>query len=145
MISALMLFALQIPMFALMIARHHFVYDWVDHRYLYYPFPFLMTVLFGLALMLQALVPQLGIMSRRLLQIALALIVVSNLLHLTAYKNLILNSNWFPGVYTQTEILKSSMRNHSPDSRLDKDFSVLFLFYQWQQMDPQQRQREPSN
>jgi len=54
-IYALMILALQLVMFSLMIARHRFIYDWIDHWYWYYTLPFLMTFLFGLALLLNAL------------------------------------------------------------------------------------------
>ena len=44
----------QLVMFALMIARHGYVYRWIDHRHWYYPIPFLALALCGLLLALDA-------------------------------------------------------------------------------------------
>lgn len=127
---ALMLFALQIVMFALMIARHRFIYDWVDHWYWYYTLPFLMTVLFGLALLLNALLPSLGTIQRRVLRVALVLIAISNLLHLPANRKLMLTSQWFSQEYPLSEMLKASIRNHYRHPDLDEEYTRFFLFHE---------------
>lgn len=129
-IYAVMLFALQIVMFALMIARHRFIYDWVDHWYWYYTLPFLMTVLFGLALLLNALLPSLGTIQRRILRVALVLIAISNLLHLPANRKLMLTSQWFSQEYPLSEMLKASIRNHYRHPDLDEEYTRFFLFHE---------------
>jgi hypothetical protein len=129
-IYALMILALQIVMFGLMIARHRFIYDWVDHWYWYYPLPFLMTALFGLALLLNAVLPRLGTPQRRLLRVALVLIAISNLLHLPANRKLMLTSKWFSQEYPFSEMLKASIRHHWPHPDLDGEYTRFFVFHE---------------
>lgn len=129
-IYAVMVLALQIVMFALMNARHSFIYDWVDHWYWYYPLAFLMTALFGLALLLNALLPRLGALPRRFLRVALVVIVASNLLHLPDYRELMLSSHWFGPIYTLSENLKASIRHGEPHPDLGHEFGRFFIFHQ---------------
>ncbi|HYJ03488.1 MAG TPA: hypothetical protein VEX43_00010 [Chthoniobacterales bacterium] len=129
-IYALMVLAAQIVMFGLMIARHPYIYDWMDHRYWYYPLPFLMTVLLGLALLLNALIPRLRIGQRQVLRVALVLIAVSNLLHLPAYRNLMVGAPWFGPVYARAEKLKVSIRNRSADPELGEEYNRFFLLHE---------------
>ncbi|HYJ03489.1 MAG TPA: hypothetical protein VEX43_00015 [Chthoniobacterales bacterium] len=131
-IYALMVLALQVVMFALMLARHRFIYDWVDHWYWYYSLPFLMTVLFGLALLLNALLPRMGTIQRRVLRVALVLIAISNLLHLPANRKLMLTSQWFSQEYPLSEMLKASVRHHWRHPDLDEEYTRFFLFHEQQ-------------
>lgn len=131
-ICALIVFALQIVMFGLMIARHRFIYDWIDHWYWYYPLPFLMTVLFGLAVVLNSLLPRLGAGQRRVLRVALVLIAISNLLHLPANRKLMLTSHWFSQEYPFSEMLKASIRHHWRHPDMDAEYTRFFLFHEEQ-------------
>ena len=131
-IYGLMVLALQIVMFALMLARHRFIYDWVDHWYWYYSLPFLMTVLFGLALLLNALLPTLGPIQRRVLRVALVLIAISNLLHLPTNRKLMLTSQWFSQEYPLSEMLKASIRHQWRHPDMDEEYTKFFLFHQKQ-------------
>jgi hypothetical protein len=135
-IYALMVFVLQIVMFALMLARHRFIYDWVDHWYWYYSLPFLMTVLVGLALLLNAVLPRLDPVQRRVLRMALLLIAISNLLHLPANRKLMLSSQWFSQEYPLSEMLKASIRNHYRHPDLDEEYTRFFLFSEQQRKSP---------
>lgn len=135
-IYGLLVLALQLVMFSLMIARHRFIYDWIDHWYWYYTLPFLMTVLFGLALLLNALVPNLGRVPRRVLRAALVLIAISNLLHLPANRKLMLTSQWFSQEYPYSEMLKASIRHHHPHPNLDGEYTRFFLFHGAQRKAP---------
>ena len=135
-ICALMVFALQIVMFGLMIARHRFIYDWIDHWYWYYPLPFLMTVLFGLAVLLNSVLPRLGAVQRRVLRVALVLIAISNLLHLPANRKLMLTSQWFSQEYPFSEMLKASIRHHWRHPDMDAEYTRFFLFHEEQRKSP---------
>lgn len=135
-IYALMVLGLQIVLFSLMIARHRFIYDWVDHWYWYYSLPFLMTVLFGLALLLNSVLPRLGPIQRRVLQVTLVLIAISNLLHLPANRNLMLTSQWFSQEYPLSEMLKASIRHHHRHPDLDEEYTRFFLFHEAQRKAP---------
>jgi len=136
MIYALMILGLQVVLFALMIARHRFIYDWIDHWYWYYPLPFLMTVLFGLALLLNAALPSLGNVPRRVLRVALVLIAISNLLHLPANRKLMLTSQWFSQEYPFSEMLKASIRNHYPHPDMDEEYTRFFRFHEERRKSP---------
>ena len=135
-IYALLVLALQIVMFALMNARHPYIYAWVDHWYWYYPLPFLMTALFGLALLLNALLPRLGALARRSARVALVVIVASNLLHLPDYRKLMLSSHWFGPIYGLSEALKASIGDRSPRPDLGTEFTRFFLFHEKQRKPP---------
>ena len=132
----LIVLALQLVLFSLMIARHRFIYEWIDHWYWYYTLPFLMTVLFGLALLLNALRPNLGPVPRRVLRAALVLIAVSNLLHLPSNRKLMLSSQWFSQEYPYSEMLKASIRHHHPHPDLDGEYTRFFLFHEAQRKAP---------
>jgi hypothetical protein len=134
-IYALMVLAAQIVMFGLMIARHGYIYAWLDHRYWYYPLPFLTTVLVGFALLLNTLLPRLRTGQLVVLRVAVVLIALSNLLHLPAYRNLMVGAPWFGPVYVRAEKLKVSIRNRSADPELGEEYKRFFLLHE--------RQRKP--
>lgn len=129
-VYALMLLAAQIVMFGLMIARHGYIYAWLDHWYWYYPLPFLTTFLVGLAFLLNTLLPRLRTGQLALLRWALVLIALSNLLHLPAYRNVMIGAPWFGPVYTRAEKLKVSIRNRSADPELGEEYLRFFDLYE---------------
>lgn len=131
-IYVVMIFTLQIVMFGLMNARHPVIYDWVDHWYWYYPLPFLMTALFGLAFLLNAVLPRLGVLQRRGLRMALVLVAISNLLHLPDNRKLMLSSHWFSQEHAFSEMLKASIRHHYPHPDLDEEYMRFFRFHEAQ-------------
>ena len=128
----LMIIALHVVMFGVMIARHPYVYTWIDHWYWYYPLPFLVVTLFGLAVLFHAVLPHLQTVPRRLLRVALILIAASNLAHLPAYRTLMAGGDWFGPIYTMSENLKASIRHRYPHPDLDGDFAQFFLFHEAQ-------------
>ena len=128
----LMILALHVVMFGLMITRHPYVYDWIDHWYWYYPLPFLAVTIFGLAILLNALLPRLQTGPRRGLRVALVLIAVSNLAHLPAYRTVMASGDWFGPVYAMSENLKASIRHRYPHPDLGGDFAQLFVFHKEQ-------------
>jgi hypothetical protein len=121
--------AAQVAMFALMIARHGYVYRWVDHRYWYYPIPFLATVLFGLLVALDLAMPRVPVRLRRLVPVALALVAISNVLTLDYYRALMRSGPWFGPVSTQSELLKASLRQGKPDPGLDPEYLSFFDYH----------------
>ena len=100
------------------------------YRYWYYPLPFLVTALVGLALLLNAALPRLRAGQRRVLRVALVLLAISNLLHLPAYRNLMVGAPWFGPVYGLAEKLKVSIRNRSADPGLGAEYNRFFLLHE---------------
>jgi hypothetical protein len=116
-------------MFALMLARHGYVYRWVDHRYWYYPMPFLATALFALLVTLDLAMPRLPSRLRRLAPAGLALVVISNVLTLDYYQALMRSGPWFGPVSVQSELLKASLRQGQPDPGLDPEYRSFFDYH----------------
>jgi len=108
----------QVVMFAAMIVRHPPLYDWIDHRYWYYPLPFQALVLALLAMLLHRAIAGWTGWKLAVVHVALVAAIVGNVAHWTYYRDLQLTSRWFSRVYPQTEILKSSLAAGHPDPRL---------------------------
>jgi hypothetical protein len=113
-------------MFALMIARHGYVYRWIDHRYWYYPIPFLALALCGLLLALDAGLEHASRRQRTMIAIALALLAVSNVLSLEPRRDVMRSGQWFGEVYPQCELLKASLRNGAPALGLAPEYQALY-------------------
>jgi hypothetical protein len=116
----------QLLMFALMIARHGPVYRWIDHRFWYYPLPFLALLLCGGLLALRAWAPALPGRQRRLLPAVLTVLVLSNLLSLDHRRDIMVSGPWFGQVYPQCQLLKTSLRVGEPHPQLNGPFRLLF-------------------
>jgi hypothetical protein len=129
-VYAVMVLAAHIVMFGLMIARHHYIYEWADHWYWYYPLPFIVTTLFGLAVLLNAVLPGLRTVNRRILKVALVLIALSNLAHLPRYRTLMVSGSWFGPVYRWSENLKASIRHRDPHPELGPEFKRFLIFHE---------------
>ena len=125
----LMIAGLHVVMFGVMIARHHYVYTWIDHWHWYYPLPFLVVALFGAAVLLNATLPRLRTGPRQILRVALVLIAVSNLVHLPAYRRVMATGQWFGPIYAASENLKASIRHRYPHPDLGGEFERFFLFH----------------
>jgi hypothetical protein len=114
-----------VVMYAVMIARHGYVYRWSDHRYWYYPLPVFGVLLVGaLAAADRALAR--GWMSVRRLNGLLLLVAVGNCLSLNYYRDAMIQGPWFGPVYTQCTSLKSSFRAGVPDATLDPEYRRFF-------------------
>jgi hypothetical protein len=113
-------------MFALMIARQGYVYRWVDHRFWYYPLPFVALVLCGALLAVHRWRPAAGRTARRLVPIVLAGVVLSNLASLPAQRDVMASGPWFGEIYPQCQRLKDSLRTGAPDPALDPAYRALF-------------------
>jgi hypothetical protein len=116
----------QLVMFALMIARHGYVYRWVDHRYWYYPIPFLALALCGLLLALDAWSETASARQRSGVAIGLAVLAVSNLLSLDSRRDVMLSGQWFGDIYPQCQLLKTSLRSGTPAPGLAPEYLALY-------------------
>jgi hypothetical protein len=117
-----------VVMFALMIARHPFIYDWIDHRYWYYPIPCLAVLLFAMVVAGDAVLPRLGRGDRRVMQLVLATLVLGNVLSLPHDRDLMLGGPWFSEAHRQSERLQESLRNGTVDTSLEPTYQAFFSF-----------------
>jgi hypothetical protein len=122
--------ASQIVMFGLMIARHSMVYDWIDHRYWYYPLPFQALLFAGLCLLLARAMQGWSFRGRALAAGVIVLLIVGNISNWTDYRNRTMNSRWFSRVYPQTLILRKSLEENDADPRLIVQYFKFYEFCQ---------------
>jgi hypothetical protein len=113
-----------------MIMRYPQVYDWVDHRLWYYPWPFQALLVFGLLALLHALWPRLDPRSRRTVDTVLVLLVVANVAHWPRHRDASLASDWFPKIHDQTARLKASLRDGRAEAGLVGAYRE-FLHFAW--------------
>jgi hypothetical protein len=118
--------ASQVAMFALMIARHGYVYRWIDHRYWYYPLPFLALAACGLLLLVNAWAQRASPRSQRVLALVLVGSVVGNLLTLGHRRDVMLTGEWFREVHQQCTLLKAALRDGSPRDGLTPGYAALY-------------------
>jgi hypothetical protein len=114
---------LQMMMFGLMIARHRYVYEWIDHRQWYYPLPFLATVLFALAVLGEPVWAALDRRARRIAVVAALLLVASNLASLEHHRQRMLGAPWFPRIHAQTPLLRQALETGTLPEGLDAHYS----------------------
>lgn len=127
-VYGLLVLAAQVLLFALMIARHGYVYRWIDHRYWYYPIPYLVVAVFGALLVLNAQLPRLGDRDRRWLPVALLVLAAGNVVGLGYHREVMKSGPWFGPVHAQCLLLKTSLRNNRADPGLDPEYRALFAY-----------------
>jgi len=112
----LLLFATsQVFMFGVMVWRYPMVYDFMDHRLWYFPWPFQALLVFGLLVLLNHLEPRLDVGGRRIVHGALVLLAVANVAQWGRHREISLHSDWFPKVHDQSTRLKASLRDGKTD------------------------------
>jgi hypothetical protein len=116
----------QVVMFALMIARHGYVYRWIDHRYWYYPLPFLAPTSCSLLLLGNAWAQRASPRSQRVLALVLVGSVLGNLLNLGHRRTVMLTGEWFHEVHQQCTLLKASLRDGAPRDGLTSGYVALY-------------------
>jgi hypothetical protein len=112
-------------MFALMLGRHPYVYDCLDHRHWYYPLPALAVLLYAATLALEAGMARLQPGGRRLVQVVLAGLVLANLLSLPHYRQVMIEGPWFSTVHAKSERLKAALRADRDDPGLDSGYRTF--------------------
>lgn len=123
-------FASQIAMFGFMIARHPMVYDWVDHRYWYYPLPYQAVLFAGLCLLLARASTAWSSARRAVAAAVILLLIAGNISQWTEYRTVMMNSRWFYRVYPQTTILRESLEKNDADPRLIVQYYGFYEFCQ---------------
>lgn len=118
----------QVLMFAGMVVRHSPVYEWIDHRYWYYPLPFQAMVVALAAVLLDRVLAG-GAPSRaRVVNMALAAAIAANVAWWPSYRDRMLTSHWFSVVYPQTALLKTSLATGRPDPGLEENYRNFYDF-----------------
>jgi len=118
----------QFVMFAGMVARHPFIYTYVDHRLWYYALPFQALVLVGIVVALDLGGSEWSRTRAASLNLAIAAAVLANVAHWNGYRAAQLRSRWFPTVYEQTAALKSSLAGTHPLWYLTPEYLGLYQF-----------------
>jgi len=126
--SAGVLLVAHVAMYSLMIARHRYVYDWIDHRRWYLPLPWLAVVLLGVVIAVDAALARLAGRGRRLLQLALAALVIGNLVGLADARRVMVGGPWFARIHQQSDWLKSSLHGGPERSGLEPWFTKFLEF-----------------
>jgi hypothetical protein len=116
----------QVMMVAVMARRHEPV-TWIDHRIWYYPLPFQILLVFGLLLGLERLAAARGGALPRVVPIALAALVVSNVAHWPELDQVMRSGPWFGHIIRRSDLLAQSLRTGVLDPRLDGDHRRFFF------------------
>ena len=116
----------QVVMFAMMIVRHPPLYDWIDHRYWYYPLPFQALVLAVLVMLLHRAIAGWTGWKLAIVNVALVAAVAGNVAHWTHYRDVQLTSRWFSRVYPQTALIRSSLQAGQPDPGLSVQYRGFY-------------------
>jgi hypothetical protein len=117
-VYTLLILCAHVVMFAIMITRHPPVYYYPDHRHWYYPFPAMAILLFGLVLVLNAMLRGLRSSARRVVQGVLLVIIVGNLVSLPRYRDIMLHGPYFGPVHGHSQQLKAFLRFGQADPTL---------------------------
>jgi len=117
-------------MFAVMIARHPYVYDWVDHRLWYYGVPLDILLLFGSLVALERASPLLGRRGLRAVDGILVAMVILNVVSWGRHLERMLDGPWFPHVYHQSAHLKHSLEAGVPHPLLDREYRAFFDWWE---------------
>jgi hypothetical protein len=133
----------QVVMTSLMILRHPPIFEYPDHRLVYYPLPVQPILLLGMALAADRLLRH-GVAGRRTIAIALAALIAGNVLHWRGHRDVALAAPWFPIVYGQSTALKSSLRDRVPSPELDEEYRNFYDFAVTR-LPPRQRERRRRN
>lgn len=129
-VYALTILGLHILMFSLMIIRHREIYDYIDHRYWYHPLSYITIIVFAIALALNRFLHLMTGKQLQIMRFLLLLIIGTNLFNLQFYKTQMLSSNWFmPYVYSQSELLKRSIRDGTANAQLTEKHRRFYSLY----------------
>jgi hypothetical protein len=119
-------FGIQVAMFAAMIARHPYVYAYLDHRYWYYTLPFVVTVLFSAVQAFDAIMPRRTAAIVPVIRGLLVAMIVGNLAFMPHRRHVMETGKWFKVVSAQSAALERSLDTGHPDAVLDEDYRRFF-------------------
>jgi hypothetical protein len=123
-----MIAASQVLMFAIMVQRLPPVYEWIDHRYWYYPLPLQAMVLALAVVFLSRAFAQPARRLAAVVNVLLLAAILGNMLHWDGYLDRQLSSRWFSRVHPQTRALKGSFKVGRPDPNLIKQYREFYDF-----------------
>ena len=118
--------AASVFMFAVMVIRHPPLYDWIDHRYWYYPLPFQALLICLIVILLDRVVAGWSSWKPAALNLLLALAIAGNVAQWTTYRELMLTSRWFSRVYPQTALLRTSIEEGRPHPNLIRQYRKFY-------------------
>ena len=118
--------ASQVAMVAVMVQRHDPV-TWIDHREWYYPLPFQVLVILGLAWGLERVTLARGGTLPRVVPAVLALVAVSNVMQWPERRLTMESGPWFADVSRRSASLERSFRAGQADPLLDGDYRRFFF------------------
>jgi len=118
--------AAQVAMVAVMAQRHEPV-TWIDHRAWYYPLPYQVLVILGLAWALERATVARGGMLPRVVPVVLALVAVSNVTQWPERRVTMESGPWFADVSRRSASLERSFRTGHADPLLDGDYRRFFF------------------
>jgi hypothetical protein len=118
----------QWALFALMMARHPPVFDFADHRVWYYPLALQALLMAGALVLINRLLA--GARSSRVMVVntALALTVVLNVLSWDDFFSMQMKSRWFPVLYEQNVALKASLAEGRARWYLAGPYAAFYRF-----------------
>ena len=138
-LACFLVVAMQIVLSALMIARHPPIYVSYDHRVWYYPLPFQALLVALLICLIGRVAPRWNSLRVATISLALAALVVANVLSWNDYRRAQLRSLWFPRVYMQNLALKASFEDGRPRPAMSPEYLAFYEF--WRARVPALRER----
>jgi hypothetical protein len=121
-------FGLQVLMFALMITRHPQVYVSLDHRYFYYPLPFMTTVLFG-AFVLSDAVEATRNAGVQILRVGLIAALWMNIAALPRHQAVMERGAWFSEVSSQTAALRHALATKTSVLAMQTEYARFVRYH----------------
>jgi hypothetical protein len=120
--------SLQVLMFALMITRHPQVYVALDHRYFYYPLPFMTTLLFGALVLIDAVEFRVAA-GMWIVRTSLLVALLGNILTLPHHMRVMKLGAWFGEVSSQTAALKHALANNTSVLAMQTEYARFVRYH----------------
>ena len=118
----------QVVLFAMMIARHPPVFEYVDHRVWYYPMALQALCLVGAVVFIDRLLTSASAVRVWTVNAILAVAIAGNVTSWDDYLRMQLRSRWFPVMYEQNLALKASLADGQMRWYLDAAHQRFYEF-----------------